>query len=179
MKRRDLMLCQSVLCSGVQWCQAQSLALLCSGQTDGPNAPLTGRGCLQGGNVGRCFPSPLALVPADQTSRPAAQQPSSPAAQQAVLVLAHLPAALRVCARVCVCTCPNGRRRTQDGLSTGRCPSTKTSDPETALIWQPRPAALSRFIQTIPARHPLPPPPSDLLAGRSFFSSFDCAATAP
>lgn len=33
--------------------------------------PLTGRGCLQGANVGRGFPSPLALVPADHTSRPA------------------------------------------------------------------------------------------------------------
>lgn len=31
--------------------------------------PLTGRGCLQGANVGRGFPSPFALVPADQTKQ--------------------------------------------------------------------------------------------------------------
>lgn len=119
--------------------------------------PLTGRGCLQGGNVGRCFPSPLALVPADQTKQ--TSWPFSPCC----LGILYLP--LRVCVRVC--TCPNGRRRTQDGLSTDRCPSTKTSDPETGLIWQPRPAALSRFIQTSQQGTPYHTP-SDLLAGRSF-----------
>lgn len=108
--------------------------------------PLTGRGCLQGANVGRGFPSPLALVPADHTSRPALGHSRLLFTCRCVSVFG-----------VCVCTCPNGRGRTQDGLTTGRWSSTKTSDPETGLIFHPRPVALSMFIQMILACSPLPP----------------------
>lgn len=109
--------------------------------------PLTGRGCLQGANVGRGFPSPLALVPADHTSRPALGHSRLLFTCRCVSVFG-----------VCVCAYPSKRGRTQDGLTTGRWPSTKTSDPETGLIFHPRPVALSRFIQTILASSPLPPP---------------------
>lgn len=118
--------------------------------------PLTGRGRLQGGNVGRGFPQFLR----SGTCRSHQQAVSR---MRAVHLAIYLP--LRVCA-CCVLRVHLSEpveaqldrgRRTLDGLSAGRCPSTKTSDPETGLIWLPRPAALPRFIQLTPARHPLPP----------------------
>lgn len=65
--------------------------------------PLTGRGCLQGANVGRGFPSPLALVPADQTEQNQLW-PFSPAV--------HLLLAVSVSAPVCALarTDGNGHR---------------------------------------------------------------------
>jgi hypothetical protein len=145
-----------------------TLVSLFSSHTDGPDAP-DRPGLPAGRQRGTLFPqSPRSgTCRSDQATRPPGHQASWPAG--------YPPRRVSVSASVCALVRTGGDVH-RDGPSIGRCPSTKTSDPETALNLATL-AALSRFIPSIlagdPCRAPPPPQLICLFAGRSF-SLFDC-----